>query len=309
MKKTILALLVLAVTILGACDDAGGPAAVAPATDAARSYDIAPWAPGVWLANTNPEVCYRGIANYDQTDNDLDFLDDGCELRLAEAFAPELRIHWLDQCQPRQPYWAATYFAGPQVVRLAYMPAWRKDCGWKGWGEHFGDSEFIMVEVKFNSTTRHWEMVRMFLSAHDGGNNHSSEWVSWTNTIFPGVSRGHPAVYVSLNKHANYRSEAACEGFWKTEACDGGMPQRFAVWPNRNVGSSRVDFFPNGTHLQGYISARPEYFYKRHDFAGWHGAFPASTPYYDYLMSSRFEYYTDPVGETPCSPPACAEPL
>jgi hypothetical protein len=68
-----------------------------------------------------------------------------------------------------------------------------------------------MVEAKFNNSTRHWEFVRMFLSAHDGSGNERSSWVPWQYAIFSLRSKTYPAVYIARNKHANYRSESVCE--------------------------------------------------------------------------------------------------
>jgi hypothetical protein len=281
--------------------------------------DPSPGAPGAWLGDAvSPAACFR---NYNSAiaDRDGDALDDGCEYKLAKAFAPELRFHNREECGGGDKYWAAKYFAGPGVIRVAYLPGYYNDCGvpneFKAFvlsqvnkNSHSGDSEFVMVEAKFNASTRHWEFVRMFLSAHDGTMNERSAWVPWQYAIFPLRSKTYPAVYVARNKHANYRSESVCEndfsgGNTNADICANDYRFRFLVLETgANVGSRSVDYYPNGVYKRGTASVRKEYFYTRVGFNGWvnNGASGAS-PYYDFLVSDKFENYANYYGGSICT--------
>jgi hypothetical protein len=304
----------------GACDP---PCTTCDPYNPPEPYDApndpSPGAPGVWLGDAvSPATCFRTY-NSAVSDRDSDALDDGCEYKLAKAFAPELRFHNRDECLGGDKYWAAKYFAGPGVIRVAYLPAYYRDCGvpnefkafWlylAGKNSHTGDSEFIMVEAKFNASTRHWEFVRMFLSAHDGGPNERSSWVPAEYTIFPLRSKTYPAVYVARNKHANYRSESVCEsdpfgGQITADICANDYKSRFWVWEfNGNVGSRSVDYYPSGVYKRGTFSGRKEYFYKQVRFNGWvnDGSAGGASPYYDFLVSDKFEYYANYYGGSIC---------
>lgn len=285
------------------CYDDGGTTTIEPDEPPGDPF---PGYPGMWAGyNTTPQTCFRNH-NYEIVDADADWLDDGCEYRLARAFAPQWLMHPAEECPHRQPYWAAKLVVAPQLIRVAYMPAYYRDCGapneLQAWvsaladkNAHVGDSEFVMVEAAFNPTTSHWELVRVFLSAHDMSPNHRSEWAGYQEMFYGLRWRGYPKVFVARNKHANYKSEQACEnGGLFGDICAGdGMSGRFPVFTYRNVGSISVDFFPNGTDLQGFISARKEYFYQRVGFSGWIGT-TGTTPYYDFLVSNRYEYYSGP---------------
>jgi hypothetical protein len=48
-----------------------------------------------------------------------------------------------------------------QFVRIAYLPAYYRDCGDSY--AHDGDSEFIVLNVGYKSETRHWEMFKAYL--------------------------------------------------------------------------------------------------------------------------------------------------
>jgi hypothetical protein len=69
-----------------------------------------------------------------------------------------------------------------------------------------------------------------------------------------------------------------------------------------NVGSRSVDYYPNGVYKRGTASVRKEYFYRRVGFNGWvnNGASGAS-PYYDFLVSDKFENYANYYGGSICT--------
>jgi hypothetical protein len=288
--------------------------------------DPSPGADGLWLGRqVTPDVCFADrnpAVSQDWRDVDLDWIADYCELELAKAFAPLLHF-WTgldgarEPCPGGEPAWAVKYFNLSQVVRIAYMPAYYDDCGRPqlGFGAgHAGDSELIMVEAIFNSATQHWEFNQMWLSAHDGELTDRSAWVRPDEARFSLRRLGHPGVWVSYRKHANYKSSETCN---KTEYFDDlcvnpflvGDQVRFPVKPHRNVGS-RHRYMMNCTMSEGgrfFMNGVSECFWTGRIvwkwmgwaylpskiFGGWHpsndlfGDPPG--PYGDKLMSEHFE--------------------
>lgn len=190
-------------------------------------------------------------------DADEDGLSDACESALAEAFAPQLMFQGTRCTLPSAgtgDRLAGGYFHAAQpvrgAVRLVYLPAYYRDCGWSGFkcvfvdcSGHAGDSETIAVDVR-RLETGEWAAESIFLSAHcEGDPDGDCRWYSgddleqfeWVNDI----DRGAPVVWVSDGRHANYPTRAACErGHWWLDTCDAAAaPYRFPVSPERNIGS------------------------------------------------------------------------
>lgn len=199
-------------------------------------------------------------------DFDLDDLADTCEYALATAFAPVLMIHHT-RCTPPPARESGRipggYFHAAQpvhdVVRLVYLPAYYRDCGWSSpWcvvmscEGHAGDSELIAVDIQ-RLTSGAWATMSVFLSAHCfGTSSRDCRWYEgpaldqfeWSNNI----ERGAPIVWVSDARNANYPSLAACErGHGGMDACDrNAEAYRFPVSAARNIGSRGVPM-----HLPG----------------------------------------------------------
>ena len=203
-----------------------------------------------------------------QLDSDQDDLDDGCELDLAAAFAPELVVDTADclwQADISPPRLAGGYlFAVKPLgrgVRIAYLPAYYRDCGWTGTacvvrlgqcGSHSGDSELIVLDVE-PSTNGDWRTTAVFLSAHcfgrsdgrcrwyRGADLDSFEWLG-------GTRFGVPRVWVARGKHANYPTQDSCDsGHWFLDSCDGNAIQmRFPVLTTRQNIGSRQHPLPGG---------------------------------------------------------------
>jgi hypothetical protein len=216
-----------------------------------------PDAGGVGVGWT-PAACARAEA-----DADHDGADDRCELALASAFAPELRV------DPRDCLWdAATgrlaggylFVAQPVLggtgrVRLAYLPAYYRDCGWSGavcrirgpgCGAHAGDSELIAVDVE-PATGGRWRTTGVFLSAHCFGRaGGRCRWYRGAELgAFQWVARqshGAPVVWVARGKHAHYPSRGSCDrGHWAFDSCDGANAAvRFPVRGSEQNAGSRA---------------------------------------------------------------------
>lgn len=192
-------------------------------------------------------------------DADHDGLDDGCEYALAEAFAPLLVGSPRDciwTAEARAPLAGGYLFAARRAgtgVRLAYLPAYARDCGWRDMaclrpggrcGAHTGDSELILLDVAPREDGQ-WMTTGVFLSAHClGGRDARCRWYRGSALgEFDWVSEragGAPRVWVARDKHAHYPSAAACRrGHWGRERCDRpGASFRFPVLTAaQNIGS------------------------------------------------------------------------
>jgi len=303
--------------------------------------DPFPTAPGIWLgdsvtattcfADQNPAILQSGTLLNDQ---DKDWLADNCEVDLAYAFAPRLLFDFGEPCPFGEPYWAAKYFPFSGVVRIAYLPAYWDDCGDDIAGfignSHSGDSEYMMLEVGFHVSTRHWVFQQMWLSAHSGEPTDHSEWVPTTSAEFFYRPGSRPNVWVSLQKHANYKSHAACSYYivinsvGSTETCGdpngapGIQPIRFPVTTSHNLGSRFVGTQCVSSEVLSRASnGRTECFYVLRQytvgnltltdqFCGWtapnnqYGG--CSTPYYNYLVSDKFENRAGDLGPGPNPP-------
>lgn len=210
-----------------------------------------------------------------QSDVDADGLSDACEIALARAFAPELLADpsdcsWIEANGSRRLGGGYFYVVAPlgamlREVRIAYMPAYFKDCGWTGIQRvlrlgrsdaHAGDSELIVLDVARDSAEK-WRSTGVFLSAHCSGlSDGRCRWYrrdelaafNWVNAHEGGA----PQVWVSRAKHANYPSRAACEsGHWLQDSC-ASTPAAYRfplVSPSQNIGSRSSPGFSGGCVL------------------------------------------------------------
>jgi hypothetical protein len=262
------------------------------------SGDPFPSSPGIYLGWVKPGACFSDV-NRDAIayDADLDWLDDRCELEIAKAFAPSLKFSADDNCPKGEPYWAAKYFPSRGMVRIAYLPAYYKDCGAFG---HSGDSEFISVEVIYDAATQHWLFNRMFLSAHYGTPTDASSWRNWSEAQYTWKPRAHPTVWVAIDKHANYYSKPDCDAWFDGCNWTASLPLRFPVDPNHNVGSRHVHFKDavlSEKKPAGVDPYRAEWMWASGaNFRGWQSNFygiEAARPYGDWLSQQQFEVYWD----------------
>jgi hypothetical protein len=281
------------------------------------------------------------------SDVDGDGLADICESSLAQAFNPELRYCSCDAAWGGEPVYVATKVlvytpsAGVQyVARIMYMPAYYNDAGdatdgcWYGFfndplswfgqtgcSGHHGDSEAIVLDVRYESTSTHWVLNAAYLSQHTsyqwfyaGSSGSYSEDDNLfgdaqgnvpTPSQYPaqfgyynGVSGGAPIVWVAIDKHANYASEADCNSggkFSGHDSCQSNNSFAFMSLSDgsngqRNLGSSLahlLDCLPsNNPAVQ--INNHSECFWENFLFTGWSGAQPAATPYLKRLDNSGF---------------------
>ncbi|HEX2168463.1 MAG TPA: hypothetical protein VHG09_14610 [Longimicrobiales bacterium] len=249
-----------------------------------------------------------------EPDADEDGLTDECEIALSSAFAPMLMVHSTRCTLPAagaDDRIAGGYFHAAQpvrgIVRLVYIPAYYRDCGWSGLkcllvdcSGHAGDSEIIAIDVR-RMESGGWATEGVFLSAHCFGDEcrwyreEDLEQFDWVNDI----ERGAPIVWVSDARNANYPSYDACErGHWRIDSCDRpSAPYRFPTTPERNIGSRAVPLV-NGDHPPGCVGGTfveprdmmivaPDavecFWDSSAPFGGWQGAAEGATAYGEYL--------------------------
>lgn len=203
-------------------------------------------------------------------DTDRDGLSDRCELELAAAFAPSLRVaaggcNWDTSVAPARlggEYLFAVESMGADRVRVAYLPAYYRDCGWTGvkcWlplvdcAAHDGDSEAIMLDLVRDADATSWSVEAVFLSAHCFGSGDDCRWYRgaelerfrWAN----GRARGAPIVWVADGRQANYPSRSACDGGHSSiDSCDqNDLGYRYPIRDERqNIGSRDVPIDSDG---------------------------------------------------------------
>ena len=190
----------------------------------------------------------------DSVDQDRDGLADACELGLARRFAPVLvassgGCNWsAENARPGGAYFFAVQPVDT-VIRIAYLPAYFRDCGWTGskcwfpWVDcspHNGDSEFIVVETRRDSVTSSWQVTGVFLSAHCFGRSSGScRWYRSTELAAFEWSNASPVIWVAEGRNANYPSQRRCnEGHHSIDTCDRNeFRYSFPLDPARNLGT------------------------------------------------------------------------
>jgi hypothetical protein len=251
------------------------------------------------------------------SDTDEDGLSDSCELAFAQAFAPDLVVarsacNWDDSMDGGRiggGYFFAVRRADSTTIRIAYLPAYYEDCGWKGLkchqpfipcDPHAGDSEFIAIDATHAGDDM-WETRRVFLSSHcfdklagacrwyERSDLRRFEWRDARN--------GAPVVWVADGKGAHYPSRADCDrAHFFYDTCDrNDAKYRYPVASSRqNIGSASnpagdergcVSWDWTGVVSERVAAGTYECFWDpRSLFRGWQRpASGGSTPYYKYL--------------------------
>lgn len=274
-------------------------------------------------------------------DVDQDGLDDNCEYKLAHQFRPLMSFALGDDVR-RDARWAAEWLNGDpssKTVRIAYLPGYWMDFGDGGtseaiceiagvipifWpfvtledcGGHAGDSEFIRLDVRYNSATSHWYLLGAKYSAHtwhvdfslrstdstlfvsyssDGGGPFSGNVLE-----YPDRRGGFPVAYVADRKHANYPSTSYCNGpggLGGADQCD--LPRtttRLEVSQSSNIGSRGVPLIdcvgPQSPSHPAAGLGREECYWTVRAFRGW---FPAaagggSASAYSGILADQFSF-------------------
>ncbi|HET9984124.1 MAG TPA: hypothetical protein VFQ38_11075 [Longimicrobiales bacterium] len=279
---------------------------------AAASGLAAQGAPG---AAAIPAVSPAAACSATAPDADADGLADGCELALARTFAPLLVVrpggcNWDESVRPARPGGGYLFAARPLTdgaVRIAYLPAYHRDCGWHGakcWlpfvdcAPHAGDSEFIVEDVRPDSSLGRWVTEAVFLSAHCfGRHGEACRWYRGDELRgfeWDGGERAAPVIWVAEGRQANYPDKGSCDrGIHHIDTCDhNALRIIFPIeTPAQNIGSAS-----SPSHAGGCVEGRALWPSSREDprrtecfwdpanlFAGWQDDGPGVTPYRRYL--------------------------
>jgi hypothetical protein len=196
--------------------------------------DPAPASPGYFPGAQLTDRYCAGLAG-GINDVDADHLSDECEVWLATKFAPIMTYDAHDDVG-RESFWAARPIA-VGLVRVFYALAYYFDlgtipeeltaCRLSSLGDvvadcdgHHGDSENIVLDLRYNTSTQHWLVAEAKLSHHTdiivvkGGPSGYPTLLSYPNKV-----AGYPQIFVARQKHANYPSRQSCNA-------GGGAP-----WP------------------------------------------------------------------------------
>jgi hypothetical protein len=211
--------------------------------------------PGVGSCGGEGPQCADGQATYvagtetcfgaSSGDADYDTVLDSCEAALAYAAAPFLAFDFGERDYSREPYWAATVIPTGRI-RIFYALSYHRDVGYdfSGFDAHYGDSEFITVDLTYHGSGV-WSVYQLFLSAHYGAAPYS-EWVLRTQ-FPPPVLVKDPArtlgmeVWVARDKHANYKSQSACNaGNYTFDYCGSDVITSYVeAFSNANLGQNQ----------------------------------------------------------------------
>lgn len=196
----------------------------------------------------------------DDSDPDLDGLSSSCELEFAQAFAPILvtesgGCNWDVSVEPARLGGEYLYVVGeptPGRIRIGYLPAYYRDCGWSGLkcripfvdcSPHNGDSEAIFIDVVRAPRSELWQVDAIFLSAHCFGRGSDCRWYRGAELDafeWVGARRGAAVVWVAEGRQANYPSTSACDaGHFGLDTCDrNSVGYRFPIRSGmQNIGS------------------------------------------------------------------------
>lgn len=164
---------------------------------------------------------------------------------------------------------------------------------------HWGDSEFVILDIEYNEDTEHWFTASAFFSAHWMTEGDKSRRVTWQGGLqFPDKTGGYPEVWVAHGKHANYPSRDVCEDDGQfADNCAGNYPRmRPRYGPQYNVGSMQANLINPGTCVTGgeLVQHYPEnygiecFWLDTPHFAGWDKYDAGVTPYKTPLVA-QFE--------------------
>jgi len=256
---------------------------------------------------------YEGCTTTD-SDLDLDGLDDYCEITLANLFRPALSVYEYDQTG-REPRYAAEKLPWGGV-RLIYLLGYYYDVGnvtgfrntcevlvstppWWLFGGiveyllnidaescrgHIGDSEWLVLDLRFDVGTKHWVLDQAVLSAHNSPGVYTSGTGAYPSAfVYTDRPGGYPLVWVADGKHANYPSQSSCNsGNFGIDNCwNGRIVERLSFPPggSGNIGSWAVPFVDcvatmNPNHpatLSSGGETREECYFTGTTFRGWYG--------------------------------------
>lgn len=258
-------------TALRECDDTGG---------AGTNYG------GVVLSYRWSDCVGSFSPNYD---SDFDSVLDACERTMATQFEPRLAFHVSEPWSGREPYWTVNRGTSPDRLRIFYAISYYRDAGFtSGGGTHYGDSEFIVVDVALvPGTTTRWRVLQAKLSAHyQGLIDNTGTYAGGDFAYYSGEYRVHPIVYSSYGKHANYLSIPQCGdgagGFDDCSHSQSGVLLGAHSW--YNLGGSAGPMISCTRSRSSGLTGQECYWAYNDDFAGWFPGTSDNSTSYQYLL-------------------------
>ena len=168
-------------------------------------------------------------------DVDNDDMADSCEVAIARAFFPHMKVDPRDSLR-REEYWEVRPLIrdiyGDTAAAVFYGFGYYVDLGkpeWYNFNAHWGDSEFLVMSIHngfrgplVGSTDyEKWGVDMVCFSAHwgeawgiDSSECVSARWLDYGDSV-------HPITWVAYRKHANYKSKGSCGagGFLWNDTC------------------------------------------------------------------------------------------
>lgn len=225
---------------------------------------------------------------------------DQCEFELAYAFRPYLAVNnWGVDDLRREEYWSVKAGTGAYDIDIFYALSYYRDlgdptCG--GCTAHRGDSEWILLRVYPQAGK--WWLRQAKLSAHWNSDAESTETVDAGALQYPnGTGYGRPLVWVATHKHANYKSQNACNngGWLDNDDCSSSSwatnnpAFETEVLPSANLGNSWNPLINCLTTRENGGTNVECYWVPHYTFNGWQfGDEPSAGPYHTALTGHGF---------------------
>jgi hypothetical protein len=259
-----------------------------------QDTDPDPEAPGVYLGSaTTADLCIDG----EQTDTDLDGLSDFCEASLGPAFAPELRYASNDDIG-RESHWVAMPVEDYPIVRIVYLLSYYQDNGTSSslcnnsigddlCAGHYGDSEWITLDVRYDGSSHHWVLMTAYYSQHTDMATYGPGAYDYPIQLnYPSHPGAYPRSWVAFGKHANYGSLSECNsgGRFGFDSCTlANSSVRVTAGDNLNLGSRSThaaaqDCMTSSNPVlapYGYV----ECYWTNQRCGGWSGSVPNAAAY------------------------------
>lgn len=229
----------------------------------------------------------NSVALDGSNDRDNNGILDDCEEDIALALRPIMNFGEYEDCGAHDPYWSISRHPDrPNHVQIFYALSYLEDCGTWPLDHHHGDSEFVIIEAmgyggenSVNPVV--WGAVNVTFSAHFDGPLGSDATATYAAYDLEFPARPNVRVWVSEDKHANYRSKAVCDSGpngWHTDDCLGDYIGGLLTIPSgRNLGNffnvpvprNPLTRFITDTHSSYPGRSGVENYWDGSEFSGW----------------------------------------
>ncbi len=231
-----------------------------------------------------------------------------CRTFAKRISPPRSRPRWctrLPMLQLESRGWAAQFVPwSSDMIRVLYLHSYHLDEGSvnalctysifkpSACQGHFGDSEAIALDIRWDFDSEHWVLHKAWYSQHNGyGIYPASTSDGYPSSLeYPTKLGGRPRSYSSIGKHANYATSIECGagGRFGVDSCCSDRFEVLEAFGNANIGSNTVRLLNcvQSTHPVYSQAGATECYWTGSAFGGWTGALPSSDPY-----SARLGYF------------------